>query len=105
MSGPFWDYWYFHVPNYVIGAVMWTLLGRFLLGLIVPHDWHNYIWRFFVTVTDPILAITDRLTVRFIHPALLPLVAAFVLFVLRYLFWLVLFRFGIAPPVNAGAAG
>ena len=24
----FWSYWYFHIPNFVLAAVMYTLLGR-----------------------------------------------------------------------------
>ncbi len=27
-------YWYYHVPNFVLAALMYTLLGRVLLGLL-----------------------------------------------------------------------
>ena len=26
-------YWYFHLPNFILAALMYTLLGRVLLGL------------------------------------------------------------------------
>ncbi|TIV11798.1 MAG: YggT family protein, partial [Mesorhizobium sp.] len=45
----FWSYWYFHIPNFILAAVMYTLMGRLLLGLFVPESWDNYIWRFFKT--------------------------------------------------------
>ena len=52
MNG-FWTYWYFHIPNFVLAAVMYTLLGRLVLGFFVPENWDNYIWRGFKRVTDP----------------------------------------------------
>lgn len=42
-----WTYWYFHLPNFVLAALMYTLLGRALLGLSGQPDPDNYIWRFF----------------------------------------------------------
>ena len=38
-----WSYWYFQVPNFVLAALVYTLLGRFVLGFFVPADWDNYI--------------------------------------------------------------
>lgn len=70
------------VVDYLMAALIYTMLGRFLLGLFVPPDWDNYIWRFFRRVTDPVLAVTARLTPFVIDP-LLPLVAVWWLFVLR----------------------
>jgi len=29
-------FWYFHLPNYVLAALMYTLIGRFILGMIAP---------------------------------------------------------------------
>lgn len=59
--------WYFHLPNYVLAAVMYSLVGRFLLSLFLAPDSKNYIFRAFVRITDPILA-----PVRFITPAIVP---------------------------------
>ena len=52
-------YWYFHLPNFVLAALMYTLLGRAVLGLIVDAGFPNYIWRFFCRITDPFVA-ADR---------------------------------------------
>ena len=50
-------HWYFHLPNFVLAALMYTLLGRALLALIVQPDSSNYIWRFFCLITDPVVAL------------------------------------------------
>ena len=55
-------YWYYHVPNFVLAALMYTLLGRAILGMFVDADSPNYIWRFFCRVTDPIVAAVALMT-------------------------------------------
>jgi uncharacterized protein YggT (Ycf19 family) len=64
---PLLQYWYFHLPNFVLAAVMYSLLGRIILSFFAPLDWKNYIWRAFVRITDPVVRL-----VRFITPAVLP---------------------------------
>jgi uncharacterized protein YggT (Ycf19 family) len=94
------EYWYFHLPNYLIAALIYTMLGRFVLGLFVPPESANYIWRFFVGVTDPVLRIVEKITPAFVLDSLLPLIGVFWLFVVRLLFWFVLFQAGLAPRVT-----
>ncbi|MCT8970665.1 YggT family protein [Microbaculum marinisediminis] len=55
------------IPNYVLAALMYTLLGRFILSFMFPPDSKNYIFRAFVRLTDPVLAL-----VRPITPAAVP---------------------------------
>ncbi|HEY6631222.1 MAG TPA: YggT family protein [Rhizobiaceae bacterium] len=100
----FWSYWYFHIPNFLLAAVMYTLLGRFVLGMLAPENWDNYIWRAFKAVTDPVVGI-----VRYITPDTLghPLVLVFGslwLMVVRVAYLVLLIRFGLAPGANAGGA-
>ena len=94
--------WYFHLPNYVLAALMYTLIGRFILGMIAPAGWNNYIMRAFVTVTDPVVKV-----VRFItpHAIALPLVLVFGalwLMLLRVGLFLALVRFGLGPSTGQG---
>ena len=101
MNG-FWSYWYFHIPNFVLAAVMYTLLGRFALGLFVPENWDNYIWRGFRLVTDPVVR-----GVRFITPDVLaqPVVlifAALWMMLLRVVYLVVLMNAQMAPPATGG---
>jgi uncharacterized protein YggT (Ycf19 family) len=83
---PLIQYWYFHLPNFVLAAVMYTLLGRLALSFFVPPDWKNYIWRAFVTITDPVVKAT-----RLITPQVLPHVVVLIFAVL----WLMLLRIGL----------
>ena len=55
-------YWYFHLPNFILAALMYTMLGRVLLGLMVDADSPNYIWRFFCRITDPAIAVISIVT-------------------------------------------
>ncbi len=81
-SNTFLTFWYFHLPNFVLAALMYTLLGRALLGLIVGPDSSNYIWRFFCRVTDPVVEIVAIITPKAAAPVVVWL------FALVWLFWL-----------------
>lgn len=72
-----WSYLYFHLPNYVFSVLFYTLLGRFLLGFVVPPGTRNYIYRWFCRLTDWLIAMVDVITPRMIPRAFLPPVAAF----------------------------
>lgn len=96
----FLKYWYFHIPNYALAVLIYTLMGRFLLGLMMPPQSANYIWRFFLRITDPILRLADWLIPRMVAAPLRPLAAAFHLFVLRLVFWIVLAQNGLAPNLG-----
>jgi YggT family protein len=79
---PFLSLWYYHLPNFVLAAVMYTMLGRVLLGLIMDADSKNYIWRGFCAITDPFLNVFARVTPK----AAAPVVQW--LFGFVWLFWL-----------------
>ncbi len=76
------DQWYFQLPNFVLAALMYTLLGRVLLGLIVGVDSPNYIWRFFCRITDPLVAVIAFFTPKVTAPVVVWL------FGVVWLFWL-----------------
>ena len=79
---PYLSLWYYHLPNFVLAALMYTLLGRVLLGLIVRPESSNYIWRFFCRITDPVVASSALVTPK----AAIPVVVW--LFGVVWLFWL-----------------
>lgn len=74
--------WYYHLPNFVLAAVMYTMLGRVLLGLILDPTSKNYIWRGFCAITDPFLKVFAVVTPK----ATMPVVQW--LFGFVWLFWL-----------------
>ena len=97
------SYWYFHLPNFVLAALMYTMLGRFLLGLMVDADSPNYIWRAFCRLTDPVISVISAVTPRAAPPAIVWLFGFVWMFWLRVAFHYTLLLFNLAPRV-AGAA-
>ena len=90
-------FWLFVVPNYVLAAAMYTLMGRYLLSLIFKPDSPLVIWRAFVGMTDPILK-----TVRLVTPGVVPngLVMVFAIvwvIMLRVVLFLLLLKLGVTP--------
>ncbi len=89
------NFWFFQIPNLILAAAMYTLLGRFLLSIVFDRNSQMVIWRVFVQITDPIVA-----AVRFVTPQLVPegLVVIFGvvwLIALRMLLLLTLLSFGV----------
>lgn len=75
-------HWYFHLPNFILATLMYTLLGRVLLGLLLDPDSPNYIWRFFCRITDPAVAAVALVTPKAAAPVIVWL------FGVVWLFWL-----------------
>lgn len=97
---PFLPYWYFHLPNFVLAALMYTLLGRVALGMFIDHDSPNYIWRFFCRITDPIIAVFAYVTPRATAPVVIWLFGFVWLFWLRVLFLNLFLAFGALPRLS-----
>lgn len=89
--------WYFHLPNFVLAALMYTLLGRAILGLMFDPDSPNYIWRFFCRITDPVVNAVAYVTPKATAPIVVWLFSVVWLFWLRVLFLNVSLLLGIIP--------
>ena len=97
-------YWYFHLPNFILAALMYTLLGRALLGLIAQPDSGNYIWRFFCRITDPVVAVVALVTPKAAAPVVIWLFGVVWLFWLRFSLWPDCSpSSGLNPPANVNA--
>jgi YggT family protein len=92
--------WYYQVPNFILAALMYTLLGRVLLGLIVQPDSSNYIWRFFCQITDPVVAAISLVTPRAAVPVVTWLFGVVWLFWLRVLLLSIFLLLSTRPPVT-----
>jgi len=97
-----WSYWYFHLPNYAFAVLFYTLIGRFMLGFIVPPDSPNYIYRWFRRLTDWMIRPVDAITPSMIPRGLLAPVAAYWVVVVRVVFFVTLYAAGLAPRPSAG---
>ncbi len=104
MGHPLLTWWYFHLPNFLLAALFWTLLGRFVLSLFVPENWDNYIWRAFVRLTQPVVRMVSFITPAIVPPRMLLLLAAVWLFVLRLGWFALLAAWGLAPDLGGPGA-
>jgi hypothetical protein len=99
-SNPILVYWYFHLPNFVLAALMYTLLGRVILGLVVQPEASNYIWRFFCRITDPVVAVVALVTPKAAAPVIVWLFGVVWLFWLRVLLLNVFLILGVVPKLS-----
>ena len=96
----FFGYWYYTVPNYVLAALMYSLLARFVLALFLAPDSPNYIFRFLVRVTDPVLRLFGFLTPRAVPPPVVLLFSVVWLLMIRFVLFIAVASAGLAPNVS-----
>jgi YggT family protein len=96
-ASPWWAYWYFHLPNYALSVLFWTLIGRFMFGLFLPADSPNFIYRWFRRLTDWFMRPVAFITHPIVPLAVLPLVAAFWMAIARLAFFMALYAAGLTP--------
>jgi uncharacterized protein YggT (Ycf19 family) len=94
-------HWYFHVPNLLLAALIYTLIGRYVLSLFFPPDSDKVIMVVFRQMTDWFLR-----GIRVITPAIVPngLVMVFAiawLFAARMFWFLTCVAAGMRPVVGA----
>lgn len=87
----------YQVPDYLLAILMYTLLGRALLGVIVEPASTNYIWQFFCRITDPIVSVVALVTPKAAAPVVLWLFGVVWLFWLRVLLLLAMVWIGLVP--------
>lgn len=92
--------WSFQLANFILAMLMYTLLGRALLGLIVGPDSSNYIWRFFCRITDPFVALIAYATPKAAAPVVIWLFGVVWLFWLRVALLFVIFLASATPKVG-----
>ncbi len=63
----FYEHWYFHLPNLVLAALLYTLAGRYILELFFQRNQDAVILKVFRSITDPVLKL-----VRVVTPGVVP---------------------------------
>jgi len=72
------------VIDYALGMVMWTLIGRFGMGIFLPENSNFFFMRFFVRVTNPLIKLFAPITPAFLIPPMIPLYVAWFFFMFRF---------------------
>jgi uncharacterized protein YggT (Ycf19 family) len=72
------------VFDYILGAAMWTLIGRFGMSIFVSEQSDFFFMRAFVKFTDPMIRVMEKITPPFLIDRLKPLYVAWFLFMIRF---------------------
>jgi hypothetical protein len=70
--------------DYILGAIMWTLIGRFGMGIFLPENSSFFFMRIFVRTTNPLLKLFAPITPSFLIPPMVPLYVAWFFFMIRF---------------------
>ena len=70
--------------DYLLGAIMWTLVGRVAMNFFLPIDSKFFFMRMFVRMTDPVINLFKPVTPGFLIEPLVPLFVAWFFFMVRF---------------------
>ena len=70
--------------DYIMGLVMWTLVGRFGMSIFVSEQSDFFFMKVFVRMTDPMIKAMAKLTPGFLVDRLRPLYVAWFIFMIRF---------------------
>ena len=72
------------VLDYILGTIMWTLIGRAFMNIFQSEDSTFFIMRVFVKYTNPIIGLFKFITPSFIIRPLVPLYVAWFFYMIRF---------------------
>ncbi|MCW5688358.1 MAG: hypothetical protein KIT76_07420 [Pseudolabrys sp.] len=72
------------IIDYVLGIVMWTLIGRTAMSFFLPENSDFFFMKFFVRSTNPLIRLFSPITPSFLLDPLVPLYVAWFFFMIRF---------------------
>lgn len=72
------------VIDYVLGVVMWTLIGRAAMNVFLPEDSNFFFMKAFVKITNPVIRVFRPITPSFLLDPLVPIYVAWFFFMIRF---------------------
>ena len=72
------------VLDYILGGIMWTLIGRTAMNIFLPIHSDFFFMKMFVRMTDPFLKFFRPLTPGFLLEAIIPLYVAWFFYIFRF---------------------
>ena len=72
------------IVDYILGIIMWTLIGRSAMNIFQREDSNFFFMKAFVKLTNPIIKLFKFITPSFIIPALVPLYVAWFFYMFRF---------------------
>ena len=81
-----------YIIDYVMGVIMWTLIGRVAMNIFQRQDSEFFFMKVFVKMTDPFIKMFRFITPSFIVTPLVPLYVAWFFFMFQILSYALSFR-------------
>ena len=73
-----------YIIDYILGVIMWTLIGRVAMNIFQREDSQFFFMRVFVKFTNPLMALFKPITPSLIIGPLVPLYVAWFFFMIRF---------------------
>ena len=73
-----------YLIDYVLGVIMWTLIGRVGMNIFQKEDSGFFFMKVFVKFTNPLIILFKPITPSFIIGPLVPLYVAWFFFMIRF---------------------
>ncbi len=70
--------------DYLLGVIMWTLIGRVAMNIFLPENSDFFFMRVFVKFTDPIIRVFKPITPDFLVHPVVPLYVAWFFYMFRF---------------------
>ena len=74
------------IIDYILGVIMWTLIGRSAMNIFLPENSSFFFMRVFVKYTTPVIKLFKYVTPSFIVQPLVPLFIAWFFYMFRFYF-------------------
>ena len=85
---------YVYVIDYILGVIMYTLIGRSAMNIFQKEDSEFLFMKAFVKLTNPILDLFKFMTPSFLIRAVVPLYIAWFIFMVRFYLLPVMLGYG-----------
>lgn len=72
------------ILDYILGAIMWTLIGRTAMRIFLHENSTFFFMRFFVRSTNPLIRLFRPITPEFLIEPVVPLYVAWYFFMVRF---------------------
>ena len=73
-----------YLIDYVMGMIMWTLIGRVAMNIFQREDSSFFFMKVFVKLTNPLIKMFSFITPSFIIKPLVPLYVAWFFYMFRF---------------------
>ena len=74
------------IIDYILGVIMWTLIGRSAMNIFLPENSSFFFMRVFVKYTNPVIKLFKYVTPSFMVQPLVPLFIAWFFYMFRFYF-------------------